>query len=181
MKIGFDLDKVFIGYPPLVPGQVIDWLYRSPFTGQLSYRIPTSSLEQIFRRSTHFPWLRRKIKKNVSFIQQLAQNQNHQLYLISSRYKFLEKSTYKILQRYGLITPFTAIYLNKDNEQPHLFKEKIIKKLQLDLFIDDDLGLLCYLKDHCPGTKLFWYNTRSKDVPLEGIIKIKSLSETLQI
>lgn len=178
MKIGFDLDKVFVGYPPLVPGQLIDWLYRSHLTNQLSYRIPNSRWEQVLRRSTHLSWLRRKIEENVSFIQYLSQNPAHKLYLISSRYRFLEEKTHRLLKKYGLVSPFTAIYLNSQNEQPHFFKERVIKQLQLDLFVDDDLELLRYLKDHCPGVQLLWYNPRRKNSPVEGIGVIQALAET---
>ena len=41
------------------------------------------------------------------------------------------------------------------NEQPHLFKEKMIKKLQLDYFFDDDPLSYDYLKNKIKSTKFY--------------------------
>lgn len=176
MKIGFDLDRVFIDYPPFVPYKLIDWLYKNHNTKQLSYRIPASVLEQFIRKITHLKPLRPPIKPNINFIQNFPSH--HTLYLISSRYKFLEKITYKLLKKYELSNLFSSIYLNTDNEQPHLFKERTINNLKLDLYVDDDLQLLQYLKDHCLKTKLLWYNPNGEEKSvIQGITKIKGLEE----
>lgn len=178
MKIGFDLDRVFINYPPLIPAKLIDWLYRDYTKENLSYRIPTSKLEQGIRKLTHFPFLRPPIPQNVNFLNHFPNNPHtHTLYLISSRYQFLEKLTYQILKKYHLGQSFKSIFLNTKNEQPHIFKERTVKQLQLDLYIDDDLELLKHLYKHCPKTKLFWYNPYGRRRLHNGIVQVKYLSE----
>lgn len=177
MNIGFDLDRIFINYPPLVPARLIDWLYRDPSKKELSYRIPTFKVEQYFRKITHFKPLRPKIQKNIDYVNILSQQPNLKLFLVSSRFQFLEKLTHKLLQRLKLDIPFTTIFLNVKNEQPHLFKEQMIKKLKLNIYIDDDLELLLYLKNKCPGTKLLWYHPQGNHHALDRIRKIKDLQD----
>lgn len=41
---------------------------------------------------------------------------------------------------------FRGIHINTQNEQQHIFKERMIKKLKLDVFIDDDRTFPDYLK-----------------------------------
>lgn len=186
MKIGFDLDKVLINYPPLIPGKLIDWLYKhdpqeilsleSP-NKELSYHIPKSRLEIFLRKLSHLQFLRSPIQQNVTFLKNLNQS-SHQIYLISSRYKFLEEITYKLLKKYDLFSPFKKIYLNLENQQPHIYKEKIIKELGLNIYIDDDLDLLQHVQKTCPQTAFYWYNpANEKVVNLGNIHSITSLEE----
>lgn len=190
MKIGFDLDRIFINLPPFIPPQIIDWLYkrslreilslRKHFQKTLSYSIPKSSVSKIIRRISHIAPLRPPIKKNIKILSQILLNPNIKLYLISGRYKFLEKPTFKLLHKYNLITPFANIYLNILDEQPHLFKEKVLKKLNLDLFIDDDLDLLKHLQKQKLKTKLIWYNPDHNNNNSNGIFVVSSLSEIIK-
>ncbi|RJQ31219.1 MAG: hypothetical protein C4562_06505 [Actinobacteria bacterium] len=177
MKIGFDLDRIFINYPPLVPAKLIDWLYKDHTKEDLSYRIPSYKVEQWFRKLTHLFFLRPQIKYNIDFLHRFINTSTHSTYLISSRYQFLEDITLKILKKYHLDNSFTKIYLNQKNLQPHLFKTKIIKSLRLDLYIDDDLDLLHYLYQNCPRTKLLWYNPRRRKVHKNGVEQIDRLEE----
>jgi len=137
MKIGFDLDKVFIDTPPLVPNSVINKFYKKRDNGVLLYRIP-SPHEQLLRKATHVPLLRRGIKKNLAFLRSIPKTTN-QLYLISSRFKFLEPETLRLIKSYELDKIFDEMYFNYDNRQPHEFKNEVLKKLRLDIFVDDDL------------------------------------------
>ncbi len=178
-NIGFDFDRVLVNYPPFVPAWLIDWLYRRHDKKTLTYRIPHSKTEQTLRKISHFHLFRPKISTNTNFIYELHQNhKHHNLYLISSRYKFLEKITHKLLRRYHLADVFSSVNLNTKNEQPHLFKEKAIKRLKINLYIDDDLDLLKHLHKTCPKTKFFWYNPTHKmaSVP-SGIIPVTQVAE----
>ncbi len=178
MNIGFDLDKVFINYPPFIPAELINWLYKNHRKKQLSYRIPTTSIERFIRKISHISLFRPKINENVLFINNFAHSLNpHRRYLISSRYSFLNNLTYKLLKKYGLYSCFNFIYLNTQDEQPHLFKARLIKKLKIDIFIDDDLELLTYLKKCYPKMKLFWYKLGDMDKISDGIIQINNLEK----
>jgi hypothetical protein len=157
MTIGFDLDRVFINTPPLIPGSVIAKLYKKKDNGELLYRIP-SHPEQLFRKVTHLPIFRPPIKSNLQFLENISKK-NNKLYLISSRYGFLENETKKVIKNYSLDKIFDKLYFNFDNDQPHLFKNKLLQQLKLDIYVDDDLSLLQYVAKENPQTKFYWLET----------------------
>jgi len=157
MTIGFDLDKIFINTPPLIPNSIIQRLYGQKINGKLVYRIP-SQPEQVFRKMTHHPLFRPPIKSNLNFLKSISK-ENNKLYLISSRYGFLKKETNQVITHYGLDKIFDGLYFNFSNEQPHVFKNKLLKELHLDIYVDDDLSLLQYVAKDNPKTKFFWLET----------------------
>lgn len=155
VKIGLDLDGVIIDKPPLVPKKLLEWLVHSHKNKGLAYRYPISWFEQLIRWLSHSPFFRPPIEPNLKFIKKLAKNKNYKLYLISGRYSFLKDRTWEWLKRHKIENLFEKIFINLKNEQPHLFKEKMIKNLKIDIFIDDDLLLTSYLSQAIPKTKIF--------------------------
>lgn len=161
MNIGFDLDKVFIDYPPFVSAKIMDRLYKKKDNGILLYRIP-SYPEQLFRRAIHAPFLRPAIKENLALLRTISKKDNN-LYLVSSRFKFLEKRTKKLVKRFGLDEIFNGLFFNYDNLQPHIFKQEVIEKLKLDIYTDDDLSLIKHVAKACPKTTFFWLNQENNN------------------
>ncbi len=177
MNIGFDLDGIFIDRPPFVPRWLIEWLYRGPQNHEPKYRFPSTKIEQSIRKLSHYSLLRPKISQNIEFLEQFCKDKKNNLFLITSRYHFLENETLNILKKYNVDKCFSKMYLNDKNEQPHLFKSRIIGKLNLSIFVDDDLKLLLYLQKDYPKLKLLWYNQKSTSNLPPGIIQIKNLKE----
>jgi hypothetical protein len=176
MNIGFDLDKIFINLPPLVPSTAIDLFYKEKTNHKLRYRIP-SRLEQIVRIISHHPFFRSPITENLEYIKNInAKNINH-YYLVSSRFGFLKKRTDDLIKKHNLDKIFKAMYFNYGNQQPHEFKNEIIKKLNLDIFVDDDLQLLEYLIAENPKIKFFWLNDKVSKQLKKNLFAIKNLSE----
>lgn len=179
MNIGFDFDKIFIDYPPFLPTQLFDKLYKKRDNGSLLYRIPGYP-EQILRKTLHLPFMRPLIKDNLAFLKNISKKHN-KLYLISSRFKFLKPETIRLIKKYELEKIFDGMYFNFDNKQPHLFKEKILQNLHLDLYVDDDLSLLKHVAKSNPKTKFFWLNhTTTKQSLPKNISEIKKLDEILK-
>lgn len=164
MNIGFDLDKVFIDTPPFIPKTFIDKLYKKRDNGVLLYRIPGTA-EKIVRNISHLPFFRPPIQDNLEFLRLFSGNKN-KLYLISSRFKFLENKTNNIVKKYHFSQIFDGMYFNFADEQPHLFKNRVIKNLKLDYYIDDDLSLLNYVARDNPRTKFFWLTNKSEKISL---------------
>lgn len=176
MNIGFDLDKVLIDYPPFLPSVLFDKFYKKRDNGVLLYRIPTYP-DQILRKILHLPFLRQPIHDNMKFLKDISKKDN-KLYLISSRFKFLEGTTNRLIKRYDLDKTFDGLYFNFENKQPHLFKEEVLKKLNLDLYIDDDLSLLRHVAKYNPKTKFLWLNHAKKQAVLpKNIVAISKLSD----
>jgi len=151
--LGFDLDGVLADKPPLIPKKWLEYLFRGSQKNRLHYRYPKTKLEIWIRKLSHFYLFRPPIKKNIEFIKKLK-GQDYKLYLISSRYSFLKKETMVWLKKRKLDNVFEKVFINKENEQPHLFKGKIIKKLGLDYYFEDDLQIVDYLKSKISQTRI---------------------------
>lgn len=188
MIIGFDFDKVFINYPPLVPSVLIDFLYKGKSyfrkrknIDELYYRFP-GKFEQQLRIFSHAPILRHPIAKNIKALEKISKTQNCKTFLVSSRFGFLKERTEKLMKSEDLSKYFTGIYFNYNNLQPHKFKEQQIRKLKIDIYIDDDLDLAIYLSKKIPTLKLYWIhngNNKSRKIP-QNIIAIKNLQEFVE-
>lgn len=176
MNIGFDLDKIFINTPPLVPSKIIDLFYKGSLNGSLKYRIP-SRPEQIIRIFSHYPLFRPPIVRNLNYVKNITLANKNRYYLISSRFGFLKKRTENLVECYGLNKIFDHMYFNYSNNQPHEFKDKIIKELKLDMYVDDDLQLLEYLINKNPKTKFFWLNKKVNRPLNKNLFAIRHISE----
>jgi hypothetical protein len=143
--LAFDLDGVLINKPPFIPKKVLEYLFRGCKKNGLCYRFPSTKTEQLIRQLSHYYLLRPPIAENILFLQKLASQQKFQLYLISSRYSFLHSTTIYWLKKRQIKKLFTKIILNKKNEQPHLFKEKQLKKIKPKAYFEDDSAIAGYL------------------------------------
>ena len=85
-------------------------------------------------------------EEQIELLRRLHDSKRFQMFAVTSRYSFLKKRTKQWFDHYKMNGIFEKIYINEKDEQPHLYKEEAIKKLQLDLFIEDDPLILDYLK-----------------------------------
>ena len=135
-RIGFDLDGVVIDKPPIIPKRLLEAIYRgNTDSKKLVYRFPTNSAEIKLRQLSHHPILRPPIKEQVHLIQQLHKSRKYKMFAVTSRYSFLKKRTKQWLDYYNLNRFFERIFINETDQQPHLFKESAIRRLNLDIFI----------------------------------------------
>lgn len=179
MNFGFDFDKIFIEYPPFVPDKLIDFLYKKKSNGVLKYRIP-SRPEQLLRLLTHYPIFRKPIRENLVFVKNLKEQNNAKYYLISSRFRFLKKMTEQTIRKNNLNLIFDDMFFNFQNQQPHIFKSEIIKKLKLDRYIDDDLALLKFLSQKNKGILFYWLNKKGIGQLSENLFAITKLADFLK-
>lgn len=180
MRIGFDLDKVFIDHPHYIPDRFINRLYRHGQSKFLAYRIP-SKPEQILRRITHYHFFRPSITENIEFLETLHVNKENHCFLISGRFGFLKKSTELFIKTHKFEVLFENMFFNFKNEQPHIFKERLIRKLRLEKYVDDDLELVHYLSMHLPKVTFYWLNNdinRQIQKNIYAISDIKQLAQT---
>ncbi|MSU25793.1 MAG: hypothetical protein EXS44_00820 [Candidatus Levybacteria bacterium] len=173
MKIGFDLDGVFINKPYFIPKYIIERLYR---TGEkvLNYRFP-NNFEILIRKISHNPIFRSKIKDNIKFINELSRTKNS-LFLISSRFSFLKKETEELIIYNGFNKIFKGIYINYLNAQPHIFKDEVIKKNKINIYIDDDFLLIKFLAKENKQTKFYWLNKNINKKITKNLLAITKLS-----
>lgn len=175
MKIGFDFDKIFIDYPPFVPARLIDRLYKNINEKELRYRIP-SKAEQYIRLLSHYPIFRPLIKQNILSLEKNNTKNNNTYYLISSRFGFLKNRTELLIQKLNFDTLFEGMYFNYENKQPHLFKQEVIKNLDIDRYVDDDLSLITYLAKYFPKIRFYWLGNKTTKIG-KNIFAIKNLAD----
>ncbi len=187
-RIGFDFDKVFVSYPPIIPDKLIDFLYKGSFAikkeksadnFKLKYRIP-GLFEQKIRIISHNYIFRPPIKNNIKSLREINKKTKCELYLISSRFGFLKEKTNSWLDKNKMKNDFNGIHFNFNNIQPHIFKERVIIKKGISHYIDDDLDLLVYLSKKLPENTFFWLTDNKKhgykSLP-KNIKIIKSIKE----
>lgn len=186
MILGFDFDKVFIDYPPFLPYSFVEYLYKGSLVFRknrtknivLHYRYP-GTIERQIRILSHYPLFRHLNKENVEALKKIANEKKYKTYLVSSRFGFLKNRTDTLLRKYGLNIYFDGIHFNYENEQPHIFKERTIRKLKIDTYVDDDLDLALYLSKKNPKLKIYWIrDRRKKECPLpKNVLSIKDIKE----
>jgi len=93
-------------------------------------------------------------------------------YIVTARYDFLKDDFEKWLIRLEAHNHLVASYHNKNDEQPHLFKERMIEKLGIDIFVEDNWDIVQYLnarfaKKKNKPTVLWIYNIIDRFIPYE--------------
>ncbi len=153
--VAFDLDGIIIDKPPLISKRLLERLFRGKANHKLHYRFPKSYLEQLIRKISHFYLFRPPIKENIDFIKELSKNPEYEIYAISGRYSFIKEETGKWFGKRKIDKLFKQVFLNTEDEQPHLFKERKLKELGVQIFVDDDELLADYLASKLEDAKIF--------------------------
>jgi len=168
LRVGFDLDGVILYNPTRI--------FRSPITlikkiffkkRQLKFFIPQTSLGKFFFRLFHYSSL--FAADGLKDVKKLIQENNIKAYLISARFDFLKNDFDEWVKKIDSEGDFSGYFYNKDNEQPHVFKEKMIKKLDLDVFVEDNWDIVHYLDSkfkiqHLKHKVLWIYNILDKKI-----------------
>src|SRR3989338_1539388 len=130
IRVGLDFDGV-IAYNPLRIFRAIIVYLKQKFLGvyKIRFLYPEKKWQQVAWRILHnssiFPG------KGLNTISSMR-DKGIEIYLITGRYSFLDDHLDKWLIKNKVKKYFKSININKNNEQPHLFKEKMINELKLD-------------------------------------------------
>lgn len=158
LRVGFDFDGVLVYNPLRVARHPITLFKRTVLhQKKTKFTIPKNRWQKIIWAILHetsiFP------SPGFSLARQLIENDAIEAYLISGRFAYLEKSLLSWLNRHGVADKFKSIHINRHDEQPHLFKEKTIKDLDLDVFIEDNFDIVEHLSKNRSKTRVYWvYN-----------------------
>lgn len=153
IRVGFDFDGVIVNKPPLISKKLVEILFKGCRKG-LHYRFPGSKIEQLIRKLSHFYLFRPPFRKNLELIKELGKKEGYKLYLVTSRYSFLEKETYNWIKKRELNNIFSKYILNTKDEQPHVFKKEALKKLNLDYYFEDDPLIVDFLGKEIRGLEV---------------------------
>jgi len=157
IRVGVDFDGV-VAYNPLRIVRPIIAFVKKRILGirKLDFFYPTKSWQQflwiLIHESSIFPALGTKLLKNM------VKEKKIEAHLITARYSFLDDHLKLWLKKNKLEKFFKSVNMNVNNEQPHIFKEKMLIKYKLEYFIEDNWDIVNYLNKKSK-TRIYWiYN-----------------------
>jgi len=102
-------------------------------------------------------------ERGMEYLRKLVESGDVEVYIVSGRYGYLDDELIHWLTKHGYHTLFKEIIVNREDEQPHLFKERQLKNLKLDYFIEDNFDIVEHLSVQHQGCKILWiYNILDK-------------------
>ena len=157
IRIGFDLDGVLLDNPSRVFRSLISRSKKAHLfpRKELEFYHPNSAWEKFLWTMVHKSSF--KLAKGFAQLESLALEQtNLQIYVISARFACLKKDTcqwQKIINQKHI---FQGMYFNDQDEQPHLFKKRMVQELALDYFVEDNWDVVNYLAKEQGQTQIWW-------------------------
>lgn len=180
LRIGFDLDGVLLYNPARIIRPMVVFIKK--------FLLHKKSLEFYYPQSPISQWMWKQFHKSSIFIapgiddvKKLIRQKKIQAYLITARYSFLGPELMNWIKKNRFDSIFTRVYYNEKNEQPHLFKEKMITKCNLDFYIEDNWDIVNYLSSSKKlKCSVYWiYNIFDKGISY--VNKYPYLSKAIQI
>ncbi len=157
LKVGFDLDGVLLYNPVRIVRPLIALLKKKKICinrEELEFYVPQTRREEIMWELFHLSSL--FLAPGYKRIAELKAKNKIEPYLITARFAHLNKDFERWKRRMKADEIFLGTYLNLKDEQPHKFKERMIKELDLDVFIEDNWDIVRYLSEVLTDRHIFW-------------------------
>lgn len=182
LRVGLDLDGVIL-YNPARIARPIAALAKKILLHKkkVSFTVPKRKWEQyvwyLLHKSSIF------VAPGFDTIQELAKKGEIEVYIITGRYSFLKKDLEKWLKKIKADTFVKEWFYNKNDDQPHTYKEKLVRDLNLDVFVEDNWDIVKHLNSklnsHNPKLKVYWiYNIFDRNIPYDH--KFPSLKKAVE-
>lgn len=165
--VGFDFDGVVAYNPARIVRLPISY-FKEHLLGNtsVSFFVPKTPMTRLLWALAHessvFPAM------GASLLRDLVRQGDIEAHLVTGRFGFLEENLLRFLRRWDLERVFTSVTLNTKEEQPHLFKERVIREKKFDYYVEDNWDIVQYLSRKHLGTTVHWiYNVfdRGKAYP----------------
>lgn len=162
LKVGFDLDGVIL-YNPARTVRPLVALFKKVVLGKnkVKFYVPNTPAQQnlwkLFHKSSLFT------AAGFDEIEKLVKKGEIEAYVITARYDFLKEDFHKWLKSKNADKYLKGWFHNKNNEQPHLYKEAKFRELGLDVFVEDNFDIVSHLAKKFPDKAILWiYNILDK-------------------
>ncbi|MEI6532214.1 MAG: hypothetical protein WCO06_00085 [Candidatus Roizmanbacteria bacterium] len=181
LRIGLDLDGVILYNPARIIRPLIALIKNQLGIKKTKFYIPKKPWEKqlwlLFHKSSLY------VAPGFRDIQKLADKKLVKVYIITARYSFLKDDFEKWISKSKADTFVEAYFHNTNDEQPHIYKEKMIQSLDLDYFVEDNLDIVRHLTSQNQKgrikTKSLWiYNILDRKDVFEN--KFPSLRKAIQ-
>jgi len=146
LSVGFDLDGVILYNPARIARPIIAF-FKKYFLKRdtTKFYYPKNTLEQCFwsflHKSSVWP------APGINDLIRLIKKNKIKAYVVSARYESLKSDFNNWMKKIDPEKTFSGYYYNDKNDQPHLYKEAMIKKLKLDIFVEDNWDIVAHLRD----------------------------------
>jgi hypothetical protein len=188
LRVGFDLDGVLLYNPARIVRPIISLMKKKKVLidrEELEFYVPKPGVGQFFWELLHKSsvW----VAPGFEQIEQLKNQKLIEPYLITGRFGHLKQDYLKWKQKMRADQLFLNCYMNDRDEQPHLFKERMIKELKLDVFIEDNWDIVQYLdqtfsqkQDNQDLVKIIWLSN-ILDFKINYHAKANNLKQALSL
>lgn len=162
LVVAFDLDGVLLDNPTRILRSLISKSKQAHLfpRQELEFYHPEKPVEQRFWQMLH--WSSFRINPGFEELKALIFANKIKACIVSARFACLRHSSQRWLKKMEAEQVFSAIYFNDHDEQPHLFKARVAKKLQVDYFVEDNFDVASYLSKHLPvgEDKVLWLSNK---------------------
>jgi len=150
LKVGFDMDGVLLYNPARIVRPLISTFKKNKIgfkREELEFYVPRPGFQQFFWEMLHKSSC--FLAPGFDQIKKLKAEKLIEPYMITGRFGHLKKDYLKWKKKMKADELFVECFMNSDDEQPHLFKERLIKDLGLEVFVEDNWDIVRYLDDSC--------------------------------
>lgn len=164
LQVGIDFDGVLAYNPFRVVRAPITYVKRNILgENKTHFYVPNSPFERfvwaILHESSVFP------ANGVDLLKTLVNEQVLEAHLVTARYSFLQPQLYNWIKKHRLENLFSSITINKNDQQPHIYKSNVVHDKKFDFFIEDNLDIVTHMAKQ-QITKVLWiYNIIDKSYP----------------
>lgn len=153
LRVGFDLDGVLLYNPARIVRPLISFAKKIFLPSEAdTFHYPKTDFQRfvwfLLHKSSVF------LAPGFDEIKRLAEKNEIQAYIVSGRYESLKEDFTRWLKKIEAKKYFVDCYHNDNDVQPHIFKKRMIGKLKLDIFVEDNWDIVKYLSSS--NAKIFW-------------------------
>jgi hypothetical protein len=157
VKVGIDFDGV-LAYNPLR-------IFRLPVSFLKGYIVPKKKSEFYIPKNPLMQfafWVPHQMSIfpaiGADLLRKAMEQGDIEAHLVSGRYAYLHPGLIQWLKWQKMYHLFKSVNGNSLDEQPHIYKERMIKDLNLDYFIEDNLNIVEHLKTKSRARVMWIYN-----------------------
>jgi hypothetical protein len=166
IKVGFDLDGVLFFNPLRFVRAPIELAKKYILNkNTMSFYVPKTRAEELMWRAVHMSSLRPAT--GWARIRELSEQGLIEPYLITARFRCLKNDFNRCLRTINAESYFAGCYQNLDDEQPHLFKEKMVKQLGIEYYVEDNWNIVSHLSQNTEAKVLWITNIFDASIPYE--------------
>jgi FMN phosphatase YigB (HAD superfamily) len=155
IKVGFDFDGVLF-YNATRNVRAYIYFVKRYFLGIKKTHFYIPKTKNTFFQKIILTLHKTSIRPNAGFDKFLAllKNPNYEVYIVTARMSFMQSNIHHLLAKYDL-KGIKQIIQNQKDEQPHLYKERVIKQLGLNYYFDDNWDIVEHLAKNTQA-KVIW-------------------------